>query len=178
MSRIGKVPVSVPDKGAKGVKILLFFNPHAQSADIQLELAHEVLEGCKKYSMPFFLEIVTYPLPDASNENLVVKSVDAFLQRDVKPDVFKLEYPGSAEACQKITKDLGEIPWILLTQGQGYTTFKENLMIAAKNGASGFLAGRSIWQEIKDHKDTDLDEFLKTTVVDRFKEICEIMLAS
>lgn len=164
------------EKGAKGVKILLFFNPHAKSASVQLNTAKEVLAECKKNNVPFFLELVTYPISgiDISGENLVISSVKYFLERNVEADIFKLEYPGDPDSCTKITSLLNQTPWILLSKGEPFEKFLEHISIASNNGCSGFLAGRSIWQEINEHLLSDLDSYLKNTVFSRFSQIADI----
>lgn len=165
------------EKGAKGVKILLFFNPHAKNAEVQLNTAKEVLAGCKKNNVPFFLELVTYPVIgiETSNENLVISSVEYFLERNIIPDVFKLEYPGDPDSCKKITSLLNQTPWILLSKGELFEKFLDHVSIAAKNGCRGFLAGRSIWQEINQYDGSGLDMYLKNTVFTRFSKIANIM---
>lgn len=174
--RITRLEYRVEDlvkKGAKGVKMLLFFHPDAKNAPLQLNTAKEVLVDCKKYSVPFFLELVTYPVAgiDTSKENLIVSSVEYFLERKIIPDVFKLEYPGNPESCRKITTILSQTPWILLSKGEPFDAFLEHIKIAGENGCRGFLAGRSIWQEINKYKGKELDDYLHHTVVSRFSQI-------
>jgi tagatose-1,6-bisphosphate aldolase len=62
-------------------------------------------------------------------------------------DLLKLEWPGSAEACAEVTKNLGTVPWVLLSAGVAYDAFVERTTIALDNGACGFIAGRAIWGE-------------------------------
>jgi tagatose 1,6-diphosphate aldolase len=161
--------------GAAGAKLLLYFNPQSATAEIQIEVAKKVLDDAKVNNLPFFLEIVTYD----SGEGKVVESVEMFLAQNVRPDVFKLEYPGSSENCLKITELLDETPWIILTRGNSYDIFKSQLQDAIGNGCRGFLAGRAVWQEIGQYKDgTQRKEFLQDIVKKRFAEISEIALKS
>lgn len=166
-------------KGAQGVKLLLFFHPDAHTADQQIILTKGVYEDCKKHGLPFFLEILNYSLDalpyDASV--LVPRSVKIFLEHGITADVFKLEFPGSAVSCQEVTRMLGETPWILLTKGDTFEGFVRGLTIAAANGARGFLAGRSIWQDFAQLPQSEWKEFFETIVVTRFKEISEPALA-
>lgn len=166
-------------KGARGVKILLFFHPDARTADHQIALTKNVYEECKKHGLPFFLEILNYSL-DGSPYNasvLVPRSVKIFLEHRITADVFKLEFPGSAVSCQEVTRMLGETPWILLTKGDTFDGFVRGLSIAAANGARGFLAGRSIWQDFAQLPQKQWKKFFETIVVTRFKEISELALA-
>jgi len=163
--------------GSNGVKLLLYYNPEAENRFAQIETAKNVLADCHKNDLPLFLEFVTY-----GNESLgktraewVLRTVQEFLDADVSPDVFKLEYPGDEKSCAKITKMLGPTPWILLTRGETYDVFKKQLTDAIANGAVGFLAGRAIWQEVGDYTDVaGRQEFLENVARKRFQEICAI----
>ncbi len=157
--------------GAAGVKLLVYFNPNVHSAFIQLETAKRVLNDAHTQNMPLFLEIVTY---NATSDDIVVKSVEMFLKNGIKPDVFKLEYPKSEDNCKKVTQMLGETPWILLTRGETFETFTQQLQIAVKNGCRGFLAGRGLWQDIFKLSEAEKDTFLQETLPKRFDIIANL----
>lgn len=166
--------------GASGVKLLLYYHPQAPTKQHQLMIARQVLQDCQRAKLPLFLELVTYPLPgfNSHKPELVLDSVYDFLQARIIPNVFKLEYPGDPVACFQITKLLKKIPWILLTKGDSFANFKQQLKIAVANGASGFLAGRSLWQEFGNYSKEKRVDFFQTVVKQRFAEICQIVLAS
>jgi tagatose 1,6-diphosphate aldolase len=160
--------------GASGTKVLIYFNPDLKSAKSQVEIARTAVEDSKASGMPMFLEIVTY---DMFDEEKVYRSVEYFMNHGVIPDVFKIEFPGSEYMCQKISKLLGSIPWILLTRGADYALFREQLTMSVNNGCRGFLAGRSIWQEYFEAKDEmEKEKFLNETLTSRFDEISKITL--
>ena len=165
-------------KGAKGVKLLLFFHPDAKTAPEQIALAKGVYEDCQKAELPFFLEILNYSLDSNPYDPtvLVPQSVKIFLEQGVTAEVFKLEFPGNAASCQEVTRLLGDTPWILLTKGATYEGFVSGLKVAAANGARGFLAGRSIWQDFPTLPQDQWEHFFQTTVKDRFREIAAIAL--
>lgn len=161
--------------GAKGVKLLLYFNPRLPNAKKQIMTAKSVLDGCKKNNLPFFFEILTYTKESNDPQfELIIESVGVFLKQNIVPDVFKLEYPGSAENCKKVTAMVGKTPWILLTRADPYDVFVKKLETACLHGASGFLAGRALWQEIKGMAPSQRTEFIRDTVAKRFHEICQI----
>ncbi len=167
------------DWGASGVKLLLYFNPMANDCAEQLKTAKVAWEDAKVNNLPLFLEIVTYGNEELgkSRGEWVVKSLQQFLDAGIIPEVFKLEYPGDKSTCEQITKMLGATPWILLTRGEPYAVFKEQLKLAIQAGASGFLAGRAIWQEMKDFPDfNSRKNFLEVEAKKRFAEICAIAL--
>lgn len=175
--RITELEYSVEElkqKGASGIKLLLYFNPDLPSAAVQLKTARQVLEDCHTHDLPLFLEIVTYK--ETNTAEMIIRSVQTFMEQNIKADVFKLQYPGNVESAKLITKILGTTPWILLTRGEDFDTFKRHLQEAVGAGAKGFLAGRSVWQEVADHTGEDRKKFLQTTARQRFKEICDIVV--
>lgn len=161
--------------GASGVKLLLYFNQDSSTANVQMETAKKVFDDCKENNLPFFLELVTYSKQGPKSDQ-ILDAVSMFLDQGIRADVFKLEYPGDADSCKLLTENLGDIPWILLTLGRDFETFKKELGIAIDNGASGFLAGRSVWQEACGMKGEERKNFLETVAAKRFKEICNIAL--
>ncbi|MFN4212920.1 MAG: 2-deoxy-5-keto-D-gluconate 6-phosphate aldolase domain-containing protein [Microgenomates group bacterium] len=163
---------------ATGVKLLIYFNPYVKTAKTQLETAAKVWRDCQAAGLPLFLEIVTYYTEQTASAklNLVVESVKRFLNYGIRADVFKLDYPKNEASCRLITNLLGRIPWVLLTRGENFQIFKKQLEIAVENGASGFLAGRALWQEIgKYQNEEERKEFLNAVVKQRFQEITSIV---
>ena len=175
-------PTQVKEMGAGGVKLLLYFDPQAPLASCQLASARDVLEDVRSLKLPFFLEIVTYSsdqsITTTKPSEPVIASLETFLAAGIRPDVFKLEYPGDQNACQQVTELLGETPWILLTRGVDYSEFKENLKIACQAGCRGFLAGRSIWQGAVGLTGKELTDHLEKVIRPRFAEISQIALAT
>lgn len=168
--------------GASGIKLLLYFHPQYISAESQLNAAREVLHDAMVNNLPLFLEIVVYKkdgeLSLEERVELELRSIEQFLQSEVRPDVFKLQYPGSREACKKVTKLLGDTPWILLTGGDDFEVFKWQLREAVEAGCKGFLAGRALWKEVMKFEGQDRSDFLKNTLPARFEEISEVCLNS
>jgi len=163
--------------GATGVKLLVYFNPGYKSALKQLAITKKVMEEAREAGMPFFLEIVNYD--NDSDSGRVVRSLERFLNHGIYPDVYKLEYPGSVENAQRITQLLEsrKIPWIILTRGTDFNNFVHQLEISVQAGCSGFLAGRSIWQEGPKLKTQEKkDKFFKEILPGRFKLISDIVL--
>lgn len=154
--------------GASGAKILIDFDPNSENVNHQLEIAKKVMEDCQANNFPLFLEIVTH------NPEKVLESLKMFMDAEINPDVWKLEYPGSLEDCQQITKIVEETPWILLTGGQSFEDFKKELEIASKSGVKGFLAGRALWQEVCTLSGEEKQKFLEETLPERFREISAI----
>jgi len=170
---VKKTVEQLKDLGASAVKLLVYFCPNSKSSNMQIETAKKIVQDSHENGLPVFLEIVTY---NSNLEDRVYNSIKEFLKEGVKPDVFKIEFPGSEQQCISVTKLLGDTPWILLTKGTDYSMFCDQLEIASKNGCQGFLAGRSLWQELLNMKDGKEKEiFLKDTLPSRFDEIKNIV---
>ncbi len=173
-------PSQLKDFGASGAKLLLYFNPDQKSAQDQIEVARKIMIECRELDFPLFLEIVTYN-PDGSmikdKPKIVLDSVKLFIKNEVVPNVWKLEYPGSKEACVELTKLVEDIPWIILTAGAPFEVFKQRLEDAASSGVSGCLAGRALWQEACSLKGDEREQFLSSTYPQRFKIVSEILLS-
>lgn len=165
------------DMGALAAKVLIYFNPHVDSCGKQLSTSRLAVKQCKDAQLPLFFEIVTYA--NGHSTGLVVESVRKFIESEIIPDVFKLEYPGSREECMKISGMLNKInvPWILLTRGGDFEVFCKQLQDATDAGCIGFLAGRSLWQEYPSMTNERAEkEFLENTLPDRFTKIANIVL--
>ena len=187
LTELGTSAQSLKDAGASGVKILVWFNPYVESAQKQIEIAKKVMDDCKALDFPYFLEIRTYDgdreadkMEDDEREKIILESVKMFLRHDVFPDVYKLEYPAGALACQTISAAMQlterEIPWILLTMGSSFDDFVSQLKEASIRGCKGFLAGRAVWQEVCNMQGEEKQKFLKETLPARFRTISGIML--
>lgn len=166
------------DFGARGAKLLLYFNPYLESRKAQFETARQVIDQCAKAGFPLFLEIVTYgwdrELSLMERPRYILDSLRLFLNSGVTPAVFKLEYPGDSGSCQKITEILGGIPWILLTRGVSFDEFVPQLKVSLRNGAQGFLAGRALWQEVCTIEGQEKQKFLSEVLPDRFRIISDL----
>jgi len=171
------------EMGAEGVKLLIYYNPQTPIATKQKKLIVKMAQDCEKNDISFLLEIITY---DFGKENkhkgiLVVDSVKDIFSLGVKIDIFKIEFPGKIDSegakdlasnfCKEITEILGKTPWILLSAGDDFEDFKEKVKLAIKNGAKGFLAGRSLWKDFVNYKEEEWKKFFKDKSLKRLKEI-------
>lgn len=157
--------------GGDAVKVLAWYRPDADEDSIehQQEYVKKIGEECEKYSIPFLLELLVYPFKDDENHTTeyqeqkqkktqhVIESVKEFAKDEYKVDIFKLESPVDSDDLENETTketeqafiDLAEAtnnkPWVVLSSGMGKKSFYKCLELAYKNGASGYLAGRTIW---------------------------------
>jgi len=178
--------------GAAAVKILIYYRPDLkQVAKKQQDTIKYVARQCHKFDIPFLVEPVTYATKAEnadSGEYAAKKSelvIETARQMTALPiDVLKSEFPADVkyemnrskllELCQRLDQ-ASSVPWVILSAGVDYEQFRQQVEIACRAGASGFLGGRAIWQDaLKIHDRKERTKFLKTTVAERLKELGEI----
>jgi tagatose 1,6-diphosphate aldolase len=158
--------------GGDAVKVLAWYRPDADQKSIkhQKEYIETIGRQCEKYDIPFLLELLVYPFKNEigyskdykeqldKNQNHVINSVKEFSKAKYKVDIFKLESPvdisqlqnskftkATEDAFNQLSKATRNIPWVMLSSGMSKKSFLNCLKLAYKNGASGYLAGRTIW---------------------------------
>jgi len=138
--------------GADGCKLLLHYRPdHPASAQRQREVVARAADDCHRQGLPLVLEPLVYRLDGESEgaytnafADLVVRSASDLA--DSGADILKLQYPGDFAACARLTVAASPLRWALLGGSEvDGETFAAALEAACRAGASGFMAGRTIW---------------------------------
>jgi len=178
--------------GASAVKLLLYFRPDLKDiAARQLDLVAKLADECIEEDIPLLVESVSYPTvgEEGQPEEFSRKKPDLVIetarQLTALPiDVLKSEFPVDIsfekderkfiEACQQLDK-ASQLPWVLLSAGVDFSLFKRQVEIACKAGASGFMAGRALWEEATQIRSrTQRMVFFKSEVVTRLQQLAEI----
>ena len=188
--------------GGDAVKVLAWYRPDAdeESIEHQQEYVKEIGLECEKYNIPFLLELLVYPFKDDENHTTeyqeqkqkktqhVIESVKEFAKDEYKVDIFKLESPVDSSMLEgditneteKAFSDLAEAtndkPWVVLSSGMDKDSFYKCLELAYINGASGYLAGRTIWLDaFKNYPNIEkVEEGLKNASVSYVKKLNEL----
>jgi sulfofructosephosphate aldolase len=129
--------------GAVGCKLLLPYRPDlADAARKQEETAAAVIASCVAAGMLSIIEPLVYGEVPA----LGAKVVEAAKRlARLGPDLLKLQYPGDAHYCGRLTDACGAVPWVLLGGGTNEETFLAQLHDACTAGARGYIVGRTAW---------------------------------
>jgi tagatose 1,6-diphosphate aldolase len=178
--------------GANGVKILTYYHPDSGALAEEIEgVIQRVVEEAHRYDLPVFLEPYSYSIdPSISKESAdFAEQRPAIITRTAQRlgrlgvDVLKLEFPYDVAfeqdqslwlaACEVISAAI-DIPWVLLSAGVDFATFEAQTRCACQGGASGYLAGRAIWKEAVTMSETERQQFVSTTAVERIKRLSEI----
>jgi tagatose-1,6-bisphosphate aldolase len=184
-------------RGAPAVKLLIYFRPDLKNiASKQLDLVAGLADQCLEEDIAFLVESVSYPIEEerinqggtSSRKFAEIKPglvIETARQITALPiDVLKAEFPADIKFEQDEGKLLGlckelnrasRLPWVLLSAGVDFESFRKQVKIACKAGASGFLAGRALWQEgVRIRSREKRLDFFQNTAVPRLKELAEI----
>ena len=115
------------------------------------------------------LELLVYPFKKDKNYNTnylswqnkkyeqVISSIKEFSKQKYNVDIFKVEspvdeseinkanYSKNLKIFRKLNTATNNKPWVMLSSGMSKQKFIDCLKLAYESGASGYLAGRSIW---------------------------------
>jgi tagatose 1,6-diphosphate aldolase/sulfofructosephosphate aldolase len=142
-----------------------------------LAVCQEVIDDCRATGVPVVIENLVYPLPGEelagrAREDAIIEAARALNDLDI--DLLKLEYPGSPSACRRLATVLDR-PWAVLSAGVPFAEFSQAMRIAFDDGgASGFIAGRSVWREAVALNDRERQEFLTTVARPRLAELTAV----
>jgi tagatose-1,6-bisphosphate aldolase len=146
----------VRSQGGDALKFLIQVRadrPRADGPDLSaeaIEVIRQVVDDCRAAGVPSVIENLVYPLPgeDLDAERRADAIIGAAVALDeLRPDLLKLEYPGSTAACRRLA-DAISAPWAVLSAGVAFDEFTQVLQVSCdEGGASGFIAGRAVWKE-------------------------------
>jgi tagatose 1,6-diphosphate aldolase len=176
--------------GASAVKLLIYFRPDLKDvAEKQLDLVAKLADDCLEEDVPLLVEPVAYPV-EADNNQFAAKKPELVIETarqvtELPVDILKAEFPADIsyekdedkllDYCQKLDR-ASKLPWVLLSAGVGFDLFKKQVEIASRAGASGFLAGRALWQEgVKIKSREERMDFFKTTSKSRLDKLAGLV---
>ena len=180
--------------GASGIKLLVLYRPDSPIAESQDEMIRAVVADCARYDIPLFLEPLSYvtesgltvdsPEYAARRRRIVVDTVQRL--GALGPDILKVQFPVDtrhepdrsawADACAELD-EASPVPWALLSGGDPYELFREQVDIACRAGASGFMVGRALWGDAVTAPDVERARLAKTVMRPRFAELAAIARA-
>jgi tagatose-1,6-bisphosphate aldolase len=176
--------------GADVCKLLWFYRPDAPTAEQQRQLVRELVEQCADLSLPLVVEPIWHPLEgeDATSAEWRARRVEGIIASareasGMGVDMLKVEFPGDVDspetrtaaqaACDRLEVGI-DVPWVILSAGVGYDDFRTQVQIACKSGASGFLAGRSIWRDAAITRDESSRASAVQTALSRLSELADL----
>jgi tagatose 1,6-diphosphate aldolase len=163
--------------GGTGGKIMVYLRSDTPAANVHnLAILDRVVADFAEEDLLLVVEFLTYQLEGESDEDYAAKTAELIkggsrlcLAHGAK--VLKIPYPGSAEACAAVTELAGGVPWAVLSAGVDHETFLGQVETAMANGASGVIAGRSLWKDCISLDRGVTRARLETVAVPRLREI-------
>jgi len=178
--------------GASAVKLLIYFRPDLKDvASRQLDLVAKLAEQCIEEDIACLVEPVSYPTgkDEASQKRFAETKPDLVIEtaRQITAlpvDVLKAEFPADIKferdekkllrSCQELNQ-ASRLPWVLLSAGVDFDSFQKQVEMACKAGASGFLAGRALWQEgAQIRSRQERINFFRDTAAPRLRELAKV----
>jgi len=176
--------------GASGAKLLVYYHPGLpEVAARQRDLVRRVVKECTRADLACLVEPVAYPIGEedptqfARHKPAVVVETARQITA-LGADVLKAEFPADSRYepdesrllayCQQLDEASGA-PWVLLSGGVTFDEFARQVQIACRAGASGFLAGRAVWQEAMGITDgAQRRHWLETVGEERMRRLADI----
>jgi tagatose 1,6-diphosphate aldolase len=147
----GWSPAKARRLGASGAKLLLPYRADvSDQAARQEDVVRTAVAGCREAGLALIVEPIVYRRDgeETAGGGRFAELVSEGARRlaALEPDVLKLQYPGSAEACRALDDACGRaVPWVLLGGGASEDVIGGQIEDACRAGASGFIVGRTLF---------------------------------
>jgi tagatose-1,6-bisphosphate aldolase len=167
----------VRELGGTGAKIMIYLRSDRPAANtVNMQTLRDVIADFAAEDLLLVVEFLTYALPGEAPEAYTAKIPDLIeggskLCLDAGSKVLKIPYPGTGGECASITAMCGDVPWAVLSAGVEHATFLGQVETSMANGASGVIAGRSLWKDCISLDRAITKERLETIAVPRLREI-------
>jgi sulfofructosephosphate aldolase len=177
----GVTPRRVRELGGDVAKMLFFMRPDKQGPESRVaDEIRDLVKACEEEGLLLIVEVLTYRLEDETEEDyqavfpqLVADAARISVQCGAK--VLKLPYPGSAEGSAAVTAAAAGVPWAVLSAGVDHETFIEQVRTAVSNGASGAMAGRSLWKDSLAVSPQVREDLLTSRALPRLRELADVV---
>ncbi len=167
--------------GATAIKCSFLYDPFSPTEAVH-RFVLDLATDCDHHGLPLFAEPLVAESLRADRRAVVVETA-----RRIGPlgvDILKLEFPADIseprvegewrEACLELT-EASPVPWTLLSGGESFDTYACQLEVACKAGASGYVAGRTVWKESV-ARWSDNDYAALEEAIRRLRQLAEIVV--
>lgn len=146
-------PVTYRDRGAVAMKLLVIYRPDGQPRR-RIAMVKRFVTRCRAANLVSIIEPVSRKPLDGRgwdwNEGVFAAAREL---GSLGADLYKTEVPqrgaGKPDELRRACARLGEridSPWVVLSSGVPHHVFPFAVEQACRAGASGFLAGRAVWE--------------------------------
>jgi len=167
----------IRELGGTGGKIMVYLRAdHDAANQHNIAILRQCMEDFALEDLLLVVEFLTYQLENESDQEYQAKFPE-LIKGGTKiclacgAKVLKLPYPGSPQDCAEITRLAADVPWAVLSAGVDHATFLTQVADAMSNGASGVIAGRSLWKDCISLDSAATKDKLESLAVPRLNEI-------
>ena len=171
----------VRELGGDAAKMLFYMRSDQQGADSSVgDEIRDLVKACAEEGLLLIVEVLTYRLENETEDDyqaafpLLVADA-ARIAVDCGAKVLKLPYPGSAEGSAAVTAAASGVPWAVLSAGVDHETFIKQVEVAVANGASGAMAGRSLWKDSLAVSPEVREDLLTSRALPRLRELATVV---
>ena len=171
----------VRELGGAGGKLMVYLrSDEANGNERNISIIKDCIADFAQEDLLLVVEFLTYPMQGESAEEYKAKFPSLIeggsrICLELGAKVLKIPYPGTPEACANITAMAGATPWSVLSAGVDHAAFIGQVEIAMANGASGVIAGRSLWKDCVSLDREKQKELLTSRALPRLREIQAIL---
>lgn len=171
----------VRELGGTGGKVMVYLRSDIPAANAHnIAILRDVIADFAAEDMLLVVEFLTYALPGETPEAsraatpALIKG-GSRICLDLGSKLLKIPYPGTPDACAGITEMAGDVPWAVLSAGVDHATFLGQVEIAMAAGASGVIAGRSLWKDCISLDRAVTKDRLQTVALPRLRELQSVI---
>ena len=163
--------------GGTGAKVMVYLRSDVPAANTpNIQKLKDVIADFAAEDLLLVVEFLTYALPGEDPAAYAAKTPELIedgsqICLDLGSKVLKIPYPGTAQACANITAMCGDVPWAVLSAGVDHATFLGQVETAMAAGASGVIAGRSLWKDCISLDRAVTQHRLETVALPRLHEL-------
>jgi tagatose-1,6-bisphosphate aldolase len=171
----------VRELGGTGGKLMVYLrSDHPEANAHNIDIIKRCIADFAAEDLLLVVEFLTYALPGEDPADYKSKFPSLIeggskICLELGSKVLKIPYPGTPQACANVTAMSGSVPWSVLSAGVDHTTFIGQVEIAMAAGASGVIAGRSLWKDCVSLDRKTQRELLETKALPRLREIQAIL---
>lgn len=162
------------------VYIKLWYHPSEEEALAKKQLIGELYDFCLQQETELVLELLMQS-PDGKEVAADVQ-LTAVQELRATTHLLALEVPADPLATATLTAEL-DLPWIATAKPkQNFEDYKADVIKAMENGAQGYLAGHTAWNDVSQLKRADqgadinqIKTFINTTFRERLESLNQIL---
>ncbi len=170
-------------RGVRALKLLVLYRPDEPAAD-RIAMVERFVDRCRSAGLIAIVEPVSRTPRSGGpwdRDGGVIAAARELGARGA--DLYKAEVPlhGAGDPddvrrlCAQISAAVAS-PWVVLSSGVDQDVFPTAVELACREGASGFLAGRAVWQACIGAQDVERE--LSDGAVERLQRLADVVDAA